>query len=40
VILGSFQVVNGKCPINVCPNINHYEDMGILRIKVANGIIV
>jgi len=27
-------------PINVCPKNIHYENMGILRIKVPDGIIV
>jgi hypothetical protein len=28
-----------KYPLNICPKAHHYDDMGILRIKVADRII-
>jgi hypothetical protein len=32
-------VSSQKGPINICPKVNYYEDIGTLRIKVTDGII-
>jgi len=31
---------NRKGPINICPNVSRYKDIGVLGIKVADGILL